>query len=469
MVWLGAVVLSLAAAGLSDAPRQSHVYGGDEVARCGWPTTVSMQGSCTGTLVHPQVVIYAAHCSAGIDQVVFGENIGGIGGRAVRTEYCRTYPGGGPGGGNDFAFCVLAEPQNDIPIVPPLMGCETSVLTPGREVAVVGFGNDEFGGYGRKREVYTEFVTITGSNEAYVGGEGKDSCQGDSGGPVYVRLPNSAGGDDTWRVFGITSYGTTNDCGPGGYYSMMHIGMEWFEQESGFDLTPCHDADGTWNPGPLCKGFPKDAEVANGSWDEGCSPALEGGLSAICGEPFDVSSDQTAPTVAVAAPMNGQRFDSEPGSDGAPLMIEVDADDADGYGIDTLDVLVNGEPIPMGTLTSPPFVFPATFPPGTYEISARAVDFSGNMAEAEAVYIGVDMDAVVPEAGSTGGDETSGASGDSVGGTDSTDSGDSGTSGGLDEGGNDEGCGCTTDPSRRGELAFGLLLLLFGSVRRRRG
>jgi hypothetical protein len=51
--------------GWSEQPEDPEaIYGGETVAVCGWPTTVSMQGSCTGTLVHPQVVVYAQHCGS---------------------------------------------------------------------------------------------------------------------------------------------------------------------------------------------------------------------------------------------------------------------------------------------------------------------------------------------------------------------------------------------------------------------
>jgi len=263
-----------------DEPR---IYGGAPVAPCAWPTTVSLGGSCTGTLIHPELVVYAAHCGTNYGSIRLGDDI--YGNTAVATEYCRTYPGyTGVGNGNDFAYCRLAAPVDDYPIVPPLMGCETEALQPGQGVAVVGFGNaDDNLGYGIKREVYTQLNYITQDNEAFVGGGGEDSCQGDSGGPVFVPLD-----DGSWRVFGITSYGGA--CGSGGYYSMMHLGMPWFEQDSGLDLTPCTDAQGNWDPGPGCTGFPTDPSMGGGSWPS-CSAGPLSGPSATCGQAYGPADD----------------------------------------------------------------------------------------------------------------------------------------------------------------------------------
>ncbi len=258
----------------------AEIYGGSDVAACGWPTTVSLGASCTGTLVHERVVIYAAHCGSNYGSVRLGESAFGGPGRTVPTDNCRIFPGGGPGGGDDFAYCVLAQPVDDVPLVPILMGCETQdYLAPGQEVTVVGFGNADTGPYGVKREVTTQLNSITNAGEAHVGGGGKDSCQGDSGGPVFVQTD-----DGSWRVFGITSYGGA--CGGGGLYSMMHNGMSWFESQTGFDLTPCHDADGTWNPGPDCGSFPMTPSAGSGSWANGCSGGAVSGFSASCGAPF---------------------------------------------------------------------------------------------------------------------------------------------------------------------------------------
>ena len=461
LVWLAHGVP--AAPAFADHDRTTHIYGGDFVEPCGWPTTVSMEGNCTGTLVHPQVVIYAAHCGGGFSSVQFGEQVNPGHARSVPTEFCRTYPNGGPGGGNDFAFCVLAEPQNDIAIPPILFGCETSVLSAGREVVVVGFGLTESNGYGDKKAVTTTFNSITGANEAFIGGGGQDSCQGDSGGPVYVQLPMGDGGDGTWRAFGITSYG--GNCGEGGYYSMMHVGLEWFETESGFDLTPCHDIDGTWAPGPDCRNFPRDPATAGGSWDMGCDPGAMGGPSAVCGAPFDAGDDMVAPMVAIASPQNGERLDSTPGELGARVTITIDADDGDGYGIDTVELLIDDQSLMGGVLTVGPYEYPVTLPPGTYKLDARATDFSGNVGMAETVYIGVDMDAMIP--GEESGGSSSGGESDGETGVPEDDD-DSGTgTDGVDvprAGGDPKGCGCRSTAPGPALALLGLLAL----VRRRR-
>jgi hypothetical protein len=264
----------------AEIPPNSEIYGGTDVASCGWPTTVSLGGSCSGTLVHERVVIYAAHCGTGYGSVRLGESINGGGGRNVATEQCAIIPGGGTGDGNDFAYCTLSQPVTDVPLVPVLMGCEAEdYLTPGQPVTVVGFGNANTGPYGIKRQVTTTINSITADDEAYIGGGGKDSCQGDSGGPVYVQVD-----DGSWRVFGITSYGGA--CGTGGYYSMMHNGMAWFESQTGYDLTPCHDADGTWNPGPDCGSFPLTPGAGAGTWANGCSGGTATGYSSACGAPY---------------------------------------------------------------------------------------------------------------------------------------------------------------------------------------
>jgi hypothetical protein len=121
MCWLAPSVSAAEGEDLgSSGPGTSHVYGGNKVAPCTWPTTVSL-GGCTGTLVHPELVIYAAHCGH-VGSIYLGDSTSAPG-RTLQPQYCKTYPGGGPGNGTDWAFCKLSAPVTDVPITPPLMGC----------------------------------------------------------------------------------------------------------------------------------------------------------------------------------------------------------------------------------------------------------------------------------------------------------------------------------------------------------
>lgn len=274
-------LLAVARPALGSEPQP--IYGGMKVQPCGWPTTVSL-GGCTGTLVHPELVIFAAHCMEGgygPKSAVFGDNQS-YPAFEVGTHSCKSDPKYGGSTGRDVAYCKLSKPVTSVPIVPILMGCETGVLVAGVDVVAVGFGQANDGlGWGPKREVAMKLNSIQGG-EAFIGGNGKDTCYGDSGGPVFVRLA-----DGSWRVFGITSYGEY--CGGGGYYSMMHTAIDWLEQSSGIDLTPCH-AQGAWAPTPGCGAFPLEPNAGGSSWAQGCANGKLSGASTTCGAAYDGST-----------------------------------------------------------------------------------------------------------------------------------------------------------------------------------
>ncbi len=256
------------------------IYGGTTTNVCGWPSTVELGGACSGTLVHPQVVVYAAHCGASYSKIYFGENYQAPG-KTVTPSACTVYPGGGPGSGNDWAVCKLSTPVTNVPITPILMGCETAILKQGQAVTLVGFGNADNGPYGIKRQVTTTINSVNANtNEVSIGGGGKDTCQGDSGGPAFVQLA-----DGTWRVFGITSYGGA--CGTGGWYTQIHRGAAWLEATTGVDITPCHTAAGVWSPTATCGSFPKAPATGGGTWAGGCSDNAVGGRSSTCGAAYN--------------------------------------------------------------------------------------------------------------------------------------------------------------------------------------
>ena len=66
----------------------------------------------------------------------------------------------------------------------------------------------------------------------------------------------------------------------------MHDPVAWIEQESGFDVSPCHDPDGTWNPGPDCGGVPVDPQTGSGTWPS-CDPGELSDKENTCGPPYD--------------------------------------------------------------------------------------------------------------------------------------------------------------------------------------
>jgi Trypsin/Bacterial Ig domain len=346
----------------------ARIVGGSAAQRCQWPSTVMLSDGftlCTGILVHARIVLYAGHCGTAFTQVEFGEQFR-AGYTAPLTE-CRRRSDSDGIGPLDYAYCVLEEPVSGVPIAPVLYGCEGDVLTPGSEVVIVGFGEDDSEQVGNKRWARTSFGGTDGSM-LVIGGDGVSPSFGDSGGPAFVRLD-----DGSWRAFGLVSGGV----GPGqpSYYVDLQSVVTWVESESGHDITPCHAQESvTWQPGYECGGF-ATTPLSTGSWDDQCSGADPlSGRSSTCGAAG--GTDDEPPRVAIRSPEDGAVIDEVP----AEVTIEIDASD-DASGVRRVRLEVDGEVLDEDA--AEPWAFTGRFPKGSYTLTAVADDAGGNTTRSD--------------------------------------------------------------------------------------
>lgn len=306
----------LLAAGLVAPAEPVALSEGNAAAECQWPTVVSFRAGedkCTGLLVHPEVIVTAAHCiaEAPAGRVRFGERFQPAAER-IYADHCGIHPEfaatGAPS--SDLGYCVLSEPMLGIPPTPLLMGCETAWIEAGLPAVLVGFGttaDDDL--FGTKRYAFTVLDSeLRSDGTVWVGDAEVNGCQGDSGGPAFVRSP--AG---TWHALGLLTFGP--ECGQGPVlYRALFDRIAWLEDETGRDLSPCHDADGAWAPGPECEPIAADPLATGRTWDDAC--ASEEVEAPRCPEPEpepepastddgDASSDDAAASAAADAPAEG--------------------------------------------------------------------------------------------------------------------------------------------------------------------
>ncbi len=280
-----AVVVTIGAAGKARAATPT-ISNGTLAATCAFPDVICVGTSscrCTATLVHPRLVLYAAHCGTAT-RFTMGERRNGP---MLTASNSQVNPGWGkkPNPNDDvdldWAFAVLTEPVTDIPVTPVAYGCELDqVVRVGQQVYQCGFGAPNNG------VKYWKTNTIAALADGVVTtGKGGVACPGDSGGPLLVRLM-----DNSWRTIGITSTIVPDEilpqCGnPGTWndYSRLRREMiEWVETASGIDITPCHDREGNWKPTAECGGFFAGDTGGVGTWANACQGTPVVAKSATC-------------------------------------------------------------------------------------------------------------------------------------------------------------------------------------------
>lgn len=355
-----------------------QVSNGKQAAECVFPGVVLL-GNCTGTLVHPKVVVYAAHC--GKRQSVTLTHASGKGKR-LAVERCNTNPRYGSASQEhlDWAYCILKEEATDWPIIPVAAGCEMDMLAKsGGEVVQCGFGRSNDGGpsFGRKRYAASKISRVS-KGEITVGDSGGVvACPGDSGGPLLARLE-----DGSWRTIGITS--TYNGrCGSGGMntYANIASALSWIEKDSKIDITPCFDDNQEWKPGPGCGGFfAGDMDSASGSWSNACKGTEVSGLSTTCGSQ---GPDKEAPKVSIKASKDEEIVE--------PAKLTIEAEAKDNVKVASVELFLNDKS--QGKLDKAPYTWSIEdLEAGEHEIKAVAKDDADNEGESEVLEIEVKKD-----------------------------------------------------------------------------
>jgi hypothetical protein len=197
---------------------------------------------CTGTLIAPNVVVTAKHCTNADRVFLKGNNIQRsgevIGARPIPHEDA----------GVDLQVLVL---ERDSTVAPRHVLREGETFD-GTGARLVGFGTIDLGGsfgYGIKRQVDVPILSLDCNGEedadrfgcfadyevvAGHRGLGKDSCRGDSGGPLYVRNEEGA-----YCLLGATSRGArgaSTVCGDGGIYVRVDRFIDWIEEVTGAEV-----------------------------------------------------------------------------------------------------------------------------------------------------------------------------------------------------------------------------------------
>jgi V8-like Glu-specific endopeptidase len=346
------------------------IIGGTLTGEGDFPAVVAL-GGCSGTLVHPRLVVYAEHCGTAMAEVRFGPSADAPN-RVVATDRCRGFPGAKLGDGTDLAYCVLEEPVVDIEPERVLTGCEHADFEVGQPAVMVGYGIDRDGGaYGEQRVASSHIESI--GDELFLERGQADTCRGDSGGPVFVERAD-ADGTRHRRLVGVTSAGTESECGRGiGHYVNVTRKLEWLEQSSELDLTPCFDGD-AWSPTARCG-------------------------TASCGEPFDLPRDDRPPSVAIVSPAEASaHFPLPAGASFVEFELAVDATD-DAWGVEhvSLSLFANDGELLFDRIDEiAPYGLPILrLPPGTFTLEAEARDHAGN-AQSTSMTLQVGDSAVTP-------------------------------------------------------------------------
>lgn len=230
------------------------VVGGEEAEPGKWPALAAPHyngvPTCTGVLIHAELVLTAGHCdAASLNGVLVGAHdrsdveSGSFHGLVDHIVHDRAYDT------YDVTVLVLDEAA---PFEPAelAIGCAAPALADDAEAWVVGYGATDGAGNDRTDLLHEVLLPVVDADcdsvdrgcnpevspggELIAGGDGLDSCVGDSGGPLFV-----VGSNGRPYLAGITSRAAVPasvPCGDGGIYVRVDAVADWIEEVTGRTL-----------------------------------------------------------------------------------------------------------------------------------------------------------------------------------------------------------------------------------------
>jgi len=228
---------------------EREIVGGANAPSGKWPDAVAVMGdmgTCTGTLIAPDVVLTAGHCAEINPTQVIANTTDYAGSGGTRVNVARTVAYPNWENTYDVSVVLLSQPISGI--TPRKIGtsCTFNSFASNTMVRLVGFGSTQTDGKGDNTLLKEAMTAVTdpmcsGGNgcntmvapggEFIAGGTGAaDSCFGDSGGPVYLETSHGT------VVIGAVSRGVNNSptpCGGGGIYVRTDKIVQWIEQTAG--------------------------------------------------------------------------------------------------------------------------------------------------------------------------------------------------------------------------------------------
>jgi Trypsin len=227
---------------MAQSPPSAEIIGGATAPAGSWDFAAFVEaknrggyGTCTGSVISPNVVLTAAHCvlddktGKQLDPSAFKVTTGSLdlssGGARQLTAVKSVSVGPGfnlralrP----DEAILVLTTPTT-APAIPIATKADTALYTPGASVVLAGWGLEKASSHDTPSELQTTNTQLQSDSAcaASAGGAfipfspgwmlctagGGIACKGDSGGPIIEPATPSPASLADWRLIGTTSWG----------------------------------------------------------------------------------------------------------------------------------------------------------------------------------------------------------------------------------------------------------------------